>query len=157
MLQLYHGFVRLPPDIMPMHIRSDWGKMLYFMNVRGTINSIHILTNIPNAQQTPYRNRKGTISQNVLAGSTLDMYFFYVCPYWEGAANDTRVLENAEAHNVPHIEGRMWLADAGYGLKSSFLMHTIQFHTISTSKPLRDKACGQRKNSSIYVMFSYGM
>ena len=24
------------------------------------------------------------------------MYFFYVCPGWEGSANDARVLENAE-------------------------------------------------------------
>jgi len=149
MLQLYHGFVRLPPDITPTRIRSDWGKMSYFKNVRGAIDGTHILAHISSAQQTPYRNRKGTISQNVLARCSLDMYFFYVCPGWEGAANDARVLENAEAHDFPHMEGRMWLADAGYGLKPGFLTPycTVRYH-------LREQALARQRPQTKEELFN---
>ena len=54
--------------------------MSYFSDIRGVIDGTHILEHVPSHQQGPYHNRKGTISQNVLAGCSLDMYFFNVCP-----------------------------------------------------------------------------
>jgi len=58
------------------------------------------------------------------------MYFFYVCSSWEGSANDARVLENAELHDFPHMTGRLWLADAGYGMKLGYLTphRTVRYH-----------------------------
>ena len=70
--------------------------MSYFSDISGAIDGTHILAHVPCHQYRPYCNLKGTISQNVLARCSLDMYFFYVCPGWEGSANDARVLENAE-------------------------------------------------------------
>jgi len=49
------------------------------------------------------------------------MYFFYVCPGWEGSANDAGVLENAELNGFPREENALYLADAGYGLRRGFL------------------------------------
>jgi len=103
MLALYKTFVRLPPNSTPTCIRNDCGKMSYFQNLCGAIDGTHILTHVPTAQQAPYRNRKGTISQNIHTGCSLDMYFFYVYSGWEGSANDAQVLENAELHNFPHM------------------------------------------------------
>jgi hypothetical protein len=59
------------------------------------------------------------------------MYFFYVCSGWEGSANDARVLENAELHDFPHMTGRLWLADAGYGMKPGYPVtpyRTVRYH-----------------------------
>ena len=104
--------------------------MSYFSDIRGAIDGTHIQAHVPSHQQGPYRNRKGTISQNVLAGCSLDMYFFYVCPGWEGSANDARVLENAERHGFPRYENTSYLADAGYGLRPGILTpyRTIRYH-----------------------------
>jgi len=123
-------FVRPPPNNIPARIWNDWGKMFAFGDVRGAIDGTHILVHVPRSQQAAYRNRKGTLSQNVLAGCSLDMYFFYVCPGWEGSANDARVLENAELNGFPRDENAIYLADAGYGLRNGFLTsyRTVHYH-----------------------------
>ena len=56
--------------------------MKYFADVRGAIDGTHIAAHIPVKFQTLFHNRKGTLSQNVLAGRTLDMYFFCILPGW---------------------------------------------------------------------------
>ena len=45
--------------------------------------------------QQAYRNRKGRTSQNVLCACDFDMRFTFVVAGWEGAAHDSKVLENA--------------------------------------------------------------
>jgi len=106
--------------------------MSAFGHIRGAIAGTHVLAHVPASQRAAYRNRKleGEISQNVLAGCSLDMYFFYVCPGWEGSANDARVLENAELNGFPREENALYLADAGYGLRRGFLTpyHTVRYH-----------------------------
>ena len=42
-----------------------------------------------------YRNRYGTISQNVLAACNFDLEFIYVLSGWEGSAHDSKVLNDA--------------------------------------------------------------
>ena len=42
-----------------------------------------------------YRNRHGTISQNVLAACNFDLEFIYVLSGWEGSAHDSKVLNDA--------------------------------------------------------------
>lgn len=92
-----------------------------FANIRGAIDGTHLHAYVPSKDHARFRNRKGYISQNVLAGCSLEMYFFYVCPSWEGSANDARVLEYAGRHDFPSLPGRVWLADAGYGLRLGIL------------------------------------
>ena len=63
----------------------------------------------------PYRNRKGALSQNVLAVCGFDLQFSYILAGWEGSAHDARVLQDALSRGgfcVP--TGRYYLADAGY-------------------------------------------
>jgi len=52
--------------------------MCYFSNVRDAIDGTPILAHVPGQQQAAYWNWKGSISQNILAGWSLNMYFFYV-------------------------------------------------------------------------------
>ncbi|XP_020424557.1 uncharacterized protein LOC18770058 [Prunus persica] len=57
-----------------------------------------------------YRNRHGTISQNILAACTFDLEFIYVLSGWEGSARDSRVLNDALTRRnglkVPQGQGR---------------------------------------------------
>ena len=90
-------------------------------DIHGAIDGTHLLAQVPCHQQGPHSNRKGTISQNVLTGCSLDMYFFYICPGWEGSANKARALEKAERNRFPRYENTSYLADAGYGLRQGIL------------------------------------
>jgi hypothetical protein len=71
---------------------------------------------VPVEDQPRYRNRKGTLSQNVLAVCDFDMRFLYILSGWEGSAHDGRVLNDAlirQGFKVP--QGKYYLGDAGYG------------------------------------------
>jgi hypothetical protein len=77
---------------------------------------------IPLELQPRYRNRKGTLSQNVLAVCNFDMEFVYILAGWEGSAHDVRVLQDAQysrGFNTP--KGKYWLGDAGYS-NSEFVL-----------------------------------
>ena len=49
--------------------------MSEFTNVQGAINGTHLHAHVPPKDRACFRNRKGYIPQNVLAGCSLDMYF----------------------------------------------------------------------------------
>ena len=77
---------------------------------------------IPTELQPRYRNRKGTLSQNILAVCNFDMQFVYILAGWEGSAHDSRVLSDAQAsQGFLTPKGKYWLGDAGYG-NSEFVM-----------------------------------
>lgn len=54
-----------------------------------------VVEGVPPELHNAFRNRKGNLSQNVLAICDFDMLFTYVCPGWEGSAHDNRVLTDA--------------------------------------------------------------
>jgi hypothetical protein len=65
---------------------------------------------IPLELQPRYRNRKGTLSQNVLAVCNFDMRFVYVLAGWEGSAHDARVLTDVIAYKgFKTPAGKYWL------------------------------------------------
>ncbi|KAH0773045.1 hypothetical protein KY290_010182 [Solanum tuberosum] len=66
----------------------------WFKDCVGAIDGTHIPALIPMEEQPRYRNRKGVLSQNVLAVVDFDMKFQYVLSGWEGSASDSRVLRN---------------------------------------------------------------
>jgi len=56
-----------------------------------------------------FRNRKGDISQNMLAACNFDVEFMYVLSGWEGSAHDSKVLNDALTRNsnrLPVPEGK---------------------------------------------------
>ncbi|KAG6528172.1 hypothetical protein ZIOFF_010322 [Zingiber officinale] len=70
-----------------------------------------------------YRGRKNYPTMNVLAACTFYLKFTYVLPGWEGSASDSRILDNALSRedNLNAPQGKFYLADAGYMLRSTFL------------------------------------
>ena len=78
------------------------------------IDRTHIRVHVPEGECMAYQNRKGDISQNVLAATTMDMMFAYVMSGWEGSAADSHVFNSAHADDFTIPEGQYYLADTGY-------------------------------------------
>jgi hypothetical protein len=99
----------------PARIANDPKFSTFFDNAFGAMDGCHIsaFTSDP-----LFRNRKGFISQNVLAVVNFDLTFSYVLAGWEGSAHDGGVLEDAVYKGLPTPRGKYYLCDAGYALKS---------------------------------------
>lgn len=136
LLPLYDDFVKPPRDEIPSQLtrtEQDWNKLQEFHNVQGAIDGTHIPAFLPPAEKGPFHNRKGFITQNVLAGCTLDLLFFYVLPGWEGSAHDARILKYAREHDPPFPQpssSYVYLADAGYSLRPGILVpyKKVRYH-----------------------------
>ncbi|XP_021733156.1 uncharacterized protein LOC110699977 [Chenopodium quinoa] len=105
-------------------------EVLYSISSRkdaiGCIDGTHIEACIPEAQQMPYRGRKGIPTFNVLAACDFDMCFTFVSAGWEGSAHDTRVflhaIENPEMKFPTPSQGKYYLADKGYPDRRGYLV-----------------------------------
>jgi hypothetical protein len=111
--QFYGIYVRLPheDDPIPPEIEDNPKRNPFFNDTIGTIDGTHIQVKAPSENCAAFRDRKGNLSQNVLAACTFDMKFTYVLPGWEGSAADSMVFSNAD---LPVPQGRYYLADAGF-------------------------------------------
>lgn len=72
----------------------------------GVIDGMHIPAHVPAKEQSQFRNKKGLLSQNVLAACTFDLQFIFIYPGWEGSVADSRVLRavlDDPDQNFPHI------------------------------------------------------
>jgi len=54
-----------------------------------------VLASVPIEQQSRFRGRKGTTTQNVLATINFNLKFTYVLAGWEGSTHDSRILNDA--------------------------------------------------------------
>lgn len=54
-------------------------------------------------EASAFRNRKGDISQNVLAACNFDLEFIYVLSGWEGSAHDSKILNDALTRNTNRL------------------------------------------------------
>ncbi len=66
--------------------------------------------------QKPFRSRKGTISQNVLAVLNFNMIFTFTVVGWADSAHDGRELKYSLLQDFPLIHGKFYLGDADYSL-----------------------------------------
>lgn len=101
----------------PSHprITHDTKYKEYFKDCIGALDGTHIAAYVPANQAPPYRNRKGYLSQNVLAVCDFNLEFTYVLAGWEGSAHDCRVLEDTIVNGGLRVpSGKYLLADAGY-------------------------------------------
>lgn len=92
----------------------------YFKDAISAADGTHIPAKVPTADVARFRNRKGGVSQNVLAICTFGLFFSCVIPGWEGSAHDGRVLHWALSHGLEVPEGKYFLVDAGYTLRKGF-------------------------------------
>ncbi|KAJ4789873.1 nuclease [Rhynchospora pubera] len=122
-LSLYDEYIKLPDANTGVHpIVGPDSRNYLFKDALGAIDGTHIQAVVKKAKSDRFRNRKGFISQNVLAACSFDMLFQYVAIGWEGSASDMRVLRWAVEEggfDVPN--GRYYLADSGYANTSKFI------------------------------------
>jgi len=122
MVQLSRYWISLPDPVhIPTKISNSTKYFPYFRNCIGALDGSHINAKVPEELKNACRNRKGFISQNILAACTFDLCFCYVLAGWEGSAHDGRVLNDALQRDFIIPPGKYYLCDAGYGLTTQIL------------------------------------
>lgn len=117
LLSIYPDVVREPEyNTVPERIAKNPKFYPYFKDCVGALDGSHIKAHVV-GETKPYRNRKGDLSQNVLAVVDFNMLFTYVLAGWEGSAADITVLGYArdmEGFGASLPKDKYYVADAGY-------------------------------------------
>jgi len=74
--------------------------------------------------QDPYCNRKGGLSQNVMAACDFNFQFMHVNAGWKGSAAEARVLQDALSHGFYIPDGKYYLVDAKKQTLLILLLHS---------------------------------
>ncbi|XP_054785623.1 uncharacterized protein LOC129292093 [Prosopis cineraria] len=122
---LSREFLQPPDTTTSPEILSSNRFYPYFKDCIGVIDGMHIPAHVPAKDQSRFRNKKGLLSQNVLAACTFDLQFIFIYPGWEGSVTDSHVLravlDNPD-QNFPKIpEGKYYLVDMEYSNMGGFI------------------------------------
>ena len=98
-----------------------FSKFSYLQNCIGAINGTHVPITIGQDKASPYRNRKGTLSQNVMFAYDFDLKFTFISSGWEGSASNAGVLQSTLGKGFTVLAGKFYLVDGGYANTPSFL------------------------------------
>jgi hypothetical protein len=157
LLILHKEVVKLPTESTKLasRIADDPKYSPYFADCLGALDGTHIPIYIPLIQPR-YRNRKGEISQNVLAACNFDLQFTYVLAGWEGSAHDGLVVRDAQyRHGFVTPKGKYWLRDAGYPNTETILTpyRSVRYHLKeqrkANQKPQNAKELFNLRHSSL--------
>ena len=120
------------PDPQQVHpsIKDNPKMYPFFQDALGAIDGTHIRACPPEEELARHRDRKGGISQNVLAACTFDMRFCYILSGWEGSVSDSTLFETARQNDFTVPEGKFYLADAGCAGCNSLLVpyRGVRYH-----------------------------
>ncbi|CAK8532395.1 unnamed protein product [Lathyrus sativus] len=115
---LSREFLQPPQHTTSQEILNNARFYPYFKDCIGVIDGMQIPAHVPAKDQSRFRNKKGILSQNVLAACTFDLQFIFIYPGWEGSVTDSRVLRavlDDPDQNFPQIpQGKYYLVDQGY-------------------------------------------
>lgn len=122
---LSREFLQPPEDTTSPEILNSARFYPYFKDCIGVIDGMQIPAHVPAKDQSRFRNKKGILSQNVLAACTFDLQFIFIFPGWEGSVTDSRVLKavlDDPDQNFPQIpQGKYYLVDQEYLNTEGFL------------------------------------
>lgn len=127
----YNRYIKLPSHTqVPHEIQSNPKLFPFFRDCLGALDGSHVDAFVPDNMLARFRDRKGRISQNVLAACTFDMRFSYVLAGWEGSAADSRIFDDARRHGFAIPLGKTYLADAGFPLCDALLVpyRGVRYH-----------------------------
>lgn len=129
---VYTSYVRLPAESSPTPHEIERDSKLYpfFKDCLGALDGTHIYASVPTADKARFRNRKGYISQNVLAVCDFNMMFTYVLSGWEDSAADGLILADARVNDFRVPDGKFYLGDAGFPLSDTVLVpyRGVRYH-----------------------------
>jgi hypothetical protein len=145
----FHQVLQAIHRLVPIYIKCSDSKIIpaaikhnsqfnsFFDDCIGAIDGTHIAAKVPDTIAPAFRNRKGYISQNVLATCDFDnLIFTYVLAGWEGSQHDGAVFESAFEHGFEVPAGKYYLGDAGFGLTPFCLTpyRGVRYHLREWSK-----------------------
>lgn len=164
-------YIKLPSTNIPLAISKSPKNYPFFADCIGAVDGTHIGTKVLKEEMAAFRNRKGFLSQNVMACCDLhNLVFTYVLAGFEGSAHDGLVFNTAFDHGFSIPVGKYYLGDAGYPLTSYCLTpyrgvryhlnewqkgnqkYTIHFHFANFSLGLE-----MLKSYSIFVIHHYAI
>ncbi|CAA0820171.1 Unknown protein, partial [Striga hermonthica] len=95
----------------------------WFKGCLGALDGTYIDVRVPSIDKARYRNRKGSVSVNVLGVCDKNMNFVYMLSGWEGSVADSRVLRDAvtRTNGLRVSNGNYYLVDGGYTNGPGFL------------------------------------
>jgi hypothetical protein len=76
---------------------------------------------VPESRSAAFRNRKETLSQNILGVVAFDMSCVFIYAGWERSAHDERVLRDAFIKGFCVLIEKYYLGDTGYALSPNVL------------------------------------
>jgi DDE superfamily endonuclease len=115
--EFYRVFVTFPTESTPVPdcIEENSIYFPFFKDCIGAIDGSHIPVSPPERERAAFRNRKGFLSQNVLAACDFDSKFTMVLAGWEGSVADSTLwLEGRRIGLLPVPDGKYLLGDAGF-------------------------------------------
>nr|GAT44780.1 predicted protein [Mycena chlorophos] len=141
--EFYNKFVQLPTadDPPPAYLLKNEGKLWpFFRNCLGALDGSHIACTATAADRSNTRNRKGFLSQNVLAVCSFSLRFIYILSGWEGSVSDASLWADARINDFPIPAGYYYLGDAGFPLTAKLItpFRSTRYH-------LQEWALGRRR------------
>lgn len=139
----YDTMIHFPPAGKAPHRKLKSKRYRPFKDAIGAIDGTHIAAHPPEEKAGHFRNRKGTLSFNVLGVCDFDLNLLYVLSGAEGCEADSQVYSMArEEYNLRIPEGRYLLGDAGYALRDQILVphNTVKYHLPAWRRSGRDPA-----------------
>ncbi|TVU06977.1 hypothetical protein EJB05_47015, partial [Eragrostis curvula] len=145
-----HFIIAPDPNLVHPKIQHNPRYYPFFQNCLGAIDGTHIPITISPDRAAPFRNRKGTLSINVMVACDFDLNITFISTGWEGSATDSRVLRSAKARGFHVPPGKFYLADGGYANTASFLApyRGVRYH-------LKEFGAGHRRPQNPKELFNH--
>ncbi|KAI4981143.1 hypothetical protein ZWY2020_021628 [Hordeum vulgare] len=141
-----------PPNHDQVHpkIQSSTGFFPYFQNCVGAIDGTHVPITISGEKAAPFRNRKGTLSHNVMVACDFNLNFTFISCGWEGSATDARFLRSTLNNGFQVPPGKFYLVDGSYANTPYFLApyRGVRYH-------LKEFARGRRRPQNHRELFNH--
>ncbi|CAH9108077.1 unnamed protein product [Cuscuta europaea] len=132
-------------------VAPDERYLPHFKDRIGAIDGTHVPAIIFEEKKDMWYNRKGFISQNIMAACSFDLQFTFAVPGWEGSAHDARILR--ETLENPSLGFPYPPLDAGYSIQEGFLPphRNTRYHPSSFNgeRPNSGKEFFNKKHSSL--------
>lgn len=142
------------PSTIQAQFKENKKFFPYFKDCLGALDGTHILAQVAKEMVAAFRNRKQSVSQNVLGVCDFHSKFTYILSGWEGSAHDGRILADAFAKGLILPSGKYYLGDAGFSLSMNVLTpyrgvrYHLQEFAKSKSAPQNPKELFNLRHSS---------
>ncbi|KAL6841999.1 hypothetical protein ACP4OV_028199 [Aristida adscensionis] len=143
-------FLQAPnPNLVHPKILDSDRFYPFFKDCLGAIDGTHIPISIDPEKASPFRNRKGTLSINVMVACDFDLNITLISSGWEGSATDSRVLRSAMSKGFQVPPEKFYLVDGGYANTASFLApyRGVRYH-------LKEFGAGHRRPQNSKELFN---